>query len=50
MVVQGTDLGNHNDLAEIRRLDRPWLRSILLERYMGAVFMITMKIAPGNFS
>jgi hypothetical protein len=32
MVVHAADLGDFKDLAEIQRLDRPWFRSISLER------------------
>ena len=49
IVMQATDLRNRNHLAEAHLLDRSRLWCILLERQVGAIFMIIMEIAPEDF-
>jgi hypothetical protein len=46
MVMQAAELGNLNHLPKAHLLDRSGLWRILLQRQVGAILMVIVKIAP----
>ena len=47
-MVEPADLGQFDDLAHARRLDRPWLGRILAQREMRARLVIVRKVSFQN--